>query len=38
LANLNETNITNGLSVDGGITVDDLGKYWCKAIYSIWLI
>lgn len=37
MANLNETNITNGLSVDGGITVDDLGIKRASSLLDFYL-
>lgn len=37
LANLNETNITNGLSVGGGITVDDLGIKRASSLLDFYL-
>lgn len=37
MANLNETNIINGLSVDGGITVDDLGIRRASSLLDFYL-
>ena len=37
MANLNETNITNGLSVGGGITVDDLGIKRASSLLDFYL-
>ena len=37
MANLNETNVINGLSVDGGITVDDLGIKRASSLLDFYL-